>query len=272
MNSLETIDSQEKPENDARPKPALSDAFFAEFGKNSIDRATLHTSAQPYARLLENHFDEVANLAGRRDGTPSFGFSAVTRTVSYNDLKEMERLADPRVGLHNYYSKPEMEAMERSHVGWAKFYGVAGGGIVAGLAALPVFWGRHPALTIGSAVLGAAAGYAAGGFLGQKSFESFANDSNYLSLEKDKYGKTLGRAWDTNTKALGTLGILAGVGTLGLRGNPVMGVTIGLLGLGTYLTSPIVRRVGYCSAGRELEQEAESGRRLGGEWRALMAK
>lgn len=247
---------------------SLSEAFAREFGEKPVEREAAKGSTSAIAKIVDRHFEELANLAERRDGLPSFGFSAVPRTVSYNDLKEMERLADQRRGLENYYSAEEIDSMRFSHLAWSRVGGTGCGVVAGGLArlAVPLLHGRGAAITLGVMALAGAAGYMAGDYIGNKTFDSFANNSTYLSNEKEKYGEELGTAWRRNARFVGGAGIMSGAIALGL-GAPRIAVGLALGGMVTYLGGPVAYKLGQYSAEAELDRESLLGRRLEEEWK-----
>jgi hypothetical protein len=66
------LESHDASQGVGTSQQALSNAFFSEFGSKPIDKAGLQNSQSSFARILESHFDEVANLKDRRDGVPSW--------------------------------------------------------------------------------------------------------------------------------------------------------------------------------------------------------
>jgi hypothetical protein len=245
---------------------SLSEAFLREFGKQPKDKATLEASSSPAARLVAEHFNQLSHLEDRRDGWPRF--STPPSVVTYNDLKEMEKLADARTGLQHHYSQEDIGSMQGRDVGWASVYGIGCGAAAGGVLrlALPMLRGRGALVSAGIVALGAVAGYKAGEFLGQKSFDSFAENSTYLSVERARYGDSLGHAWQQNAKIAGTATIVAGLASFGLFAAPRVAIGLGAVGLVTYLTNGIAYKLGNRSAINEMEAEAELGKRLMREW------
>jgi hypothetical protein len=122
-------------------------------------------------------------------------------------------------------------------------------------------------VTAGVVALAGIAGYKAGEWIGQKTFDDFASNSTYLSLEKEKYGDELGSAWKRNTRILGMAEIIGGVATFAVFGAPRVAIGLGVAGVATYLGAPIAYKFGQHSAEAELERESELGRRIEAEWK-----
>jgi hypothetical protein len=249
--------------------PTLSEVFVAEFGKQPVEREVLKNSQSAAARLIESHFEEVANLEARRDGIPSWlKFSAKPRAVSYNDLKEMERLADDRLGLKHHYSPDFIDSLEKRHVGWSKVYGIGGGALAGGILRYGIPLLRPVGgmgVTLGVAAIGAIAGYKVGAYIGQHTFDSFNRNSNYLSLEKENYGNELGAGWSRNAKSLGGVGIVGGLVAAGF-GAYRTAIGLGVAGIVSYLGASLAYQMGRRSAAAELDREADLGRRMAKEW------
>lgn len=249
--------------------PVLSDAFLKEFGNKQVDISTLQESPTAAAKIVERHYAGLANLSERRSGWP-ISFDGTPAAVSYGDLKEMEKLSDARIGLQHHYSQEDISAMESRDVGWAKIGGVGCGALAGGLVrmAVPAFGWRGAAVTTGLMALGAVTGYKVGESLGQSSFDRFAANSSYLSVEQAKYGDALGTAWQNSTKLVGGAGIVSGVVAMGVFNAPRVGVGLAVAGLVTYISSGLAYRFGYHSATREMAAEADLGRRVEQEWKA----
>lgn len=264
---MDTAQLNDVPKTKVDP-PSLSEAFSKEFGEQPIEKENLRKSSSAAARLVESHFDELANLGHRRGGFPiSLKFSATPRTVSYNDLKEMEKLADGKLGLQHHYSKETIDSMRHNDVGWCKAYGIGGGAFTGGILALaiPALRQRSAAITIGLAALGAVGGYKFGEFVGNRNFDSFEQSSTYLSVEKTKYTEALGGAWKRNTELAAGAGIVAGLAALSF-GAPRVAIGLGIAGVATYLGGRVAYQLGRWSAASELEHEADLGRRIEREW------
>lgn len=256
-------------------KRSISEAFADEFGQRPVDRIALGWNHSDVANLVGQHFDEVANLKHRRDGSwlsqkPSL--SSLPRTVSYFDLREMEMLADNRAGLSNYYDAGTITAHSSNQMLYSQLGGGACGALLGGVLrlALPAIKGDTGGVCLGLMAVGGLIGMKVGEYLGKESIsQSLAND-NYLITEKAAYGDWLGGGYGENAKI-----VSAGLGVMGLAAQYCFGAEKAAHALlfaaaGTMLIGgPIARQVGINSAEHELETEAAIGRRMENEWKAL---